>query len=148
MNPRSGPRAGVVLIRPDNPTTTRQRLPYFVGVSADAAGAKGISMNLASIPPGGSSLPHLHDGFETAIYVISGRVLTRYGVGLKESIVSEAGDFLYIAEGVPHQAINLSNTEGAMAVVARNVANEQESVVPYDPREAGATASAAPAADV
>jgi hypothetical protein len=32
---------------------------------------------------------------------------------------------------VPHQPINLSATEPAMAVVARNDANEQEHVVTY-----------------
>jgi uncharacterized RmlC-like cupin family protein len=32
---------------------------------------------------------------------------------------------------VPHQAVNLSDTEPAVAIIARNDANEQERVVPY-----------------
>jgi len=34
---------------------------------------------------------------------------------------------------VPHQPVNLSTTEPAQALVARNDPNEQESVVVYDP---------------
>jgi uncharacterized RmlC-like cupin family protein len=86
------------------------------------------------IPPGASSEPHRHVGYETAIYVLDGRVETRYGTGLQQSVINEAGDFLFIAPDVPHQAFNLSTTEPARAIVARNDPNEQESVAPYDPR--------------
>jgi uncharacterized RmlC-like cupin family protein len=36
---------------------------------------------------------------------------------------------------VPHQAFSLSATEPARAIVARNDANEQERVDPYDPAD-------------
>jgi uncharacterized RmlC-like cupin family protein len=45
--------------------------------------------------------------------------------------VTEAGDFLFVPPGVPHQAVNLSDTEPAVAIIARNDANEHERVVPY-----------------
>jgi uncharacterized RmlC-like cupin family protein len=64
--------------------------------------------------------------------VLEGRVETRYGPGLAQSVVSEAGDFLFIPPGQPHEAINLSHTEPARAIVARNDPAEQENVVPYD----------------
>jgi uncharacterized RmlC-like cupin family protein len=121
----------IITLRPDTETLTRQRLPYFVGISKATAGSKGISMNLVIIPPGGSAEPHFHRDFETAIYLIKGRVETRYGPGLQQSVVNEAGDFIYIPPGVPHQPHNLSETEPAHAVVARNDANEQENVVLY-----------------
>jgi len=123
----------IVTVRPDAETLTRQRLPYFVGISESTVGAKGISMNLVIIPPGGSAEPHLHRDYETAIYLIKGRVETRYGQGLKQSVVNEAGDFIFIPPGVPHQPHNLSATEPAQALVARNDSNEQENVVLYDP---------------
>ena len=85
------------------------------------------------IPPGGAAVPHIRQGYETAIYVLSGRVETTYGPGLRKSVVSGPGEFLYIAADVPHQARNLSDTESAVGIVARNDANEQERVVPYDP---------------
>jgi uncharacterized RmlC-like cupin family protein len=58
-------------------------------------------------------------------------VETRYGDGLAESVVTEAGDFLFIPPGVPHQPRNLSDTEAATAVVARNDPRDEERVVPY-----------------
>lgn len=112
---------------------TRQRLPYFFGISGATAGATGISMNLVIIPAGGTAEPHYHRDYETAIYILKGRVKTLYGPGLSQSVVNEAGDFLFIPPGVPHQPFNLSDTEAAEAIVARNDPNEQENVVPYRP---------------
>lgn len=122
----------VVTVRPVATTMTRQQLPYFFGISASTAGSRGISMNLVVIPPGGSATPHIHRHYETAIYLLKGRVETRYGKGLKQSVINEAGDFLFIPPGVPHQPFNLSQTEAAEAIVARNDPNEQENVIAYD----------------
>jgi uncharacterized RmlC-like cupin family protein len=124
---------GIVAVRPTAEIMTRQHLPSFVGISEATAGAKGISMNLVIIPPGGAAIPHLHRGFETAIYIINGRVETRYGPLLTDSILNQAGDFLYIPADLPHQPINLSKSEPALAIVSRNDPNEQESVVHYTP---------------
>ena len=52
---------------------------------------------------------------------------------MKRSVVNEEGDFLFIPPGLPHQPVNLSATETALAIVARNDPGEQESVVKYDP---------------
>lgn len=129
--------AEIVALRPDETVTTRQRLPYFVGIGRSTAGATGISLNLVVIPPGAAAEPHSHKDFETAIYVLEGRVETRYGRGLAKRKVNRAGDFLFIPAGVPHQPVNLSATDPARAIVARNDANEQESVVPHDPAKDG-----------
>ena len=123
----------IVTIRPTTTTMTRQQLPNFVGISAATAGAKHLSMNLVVIPPGGAAQPHVHRGYETAIYLLSGHVETRYGPGLRNSVIHEAGDFIFFPADVPHQPVNLSVTEPAHALVARNDPNEQESVVTYDP---------------
>ena len=122
---------GIKRIRPDKETATKQNLPYFIGVSRDSAGARGISMNLVVIPPGGTAEPHFHKDFETAIYILEGTVETRFGEGLRESVLTQKGDFLFIPPGVPHQPFNLSPTEPARAIVSRNDANEQENVVLY-----------------
>jgi uncharacterized RmlC-like cupin family protein len=127
------PHRQCITVRPDREVLTRQRLPYFVGISQATAGTKGLSMHLVVIPPGGMAAPHCHRDFETAIYVLEGRVETRYGPGLAQSVVNVAGDFLFIPPDLPHQAFNLSDTEPARAIVARNDPNEQENVVPYDP---------------
>ena len=120
-------------------TSTLQRLPAFVGISGPTAGATAIGMNLVIIPPAATADAHFHDGFETAIYLLSGRVETRYGENLGHTCVNEPGDFLFIPAGVPHQPRNLSDTEPARALVARNTANEQESVVAYEASVASPT---------
>ncbi len=121
----------IVTVRPAETVDTIQRLPNYVGISEQTAGAKGISMNIVVIPPGAKAEPHFHDGFETAIYLIQGNVQTFYGENLAKSVVNQQGDFIFIPDGVPHQPVNLSNTETAIALVARNDPNEQESVQVY-----------------
>jgi uncharacterized RmlC-like cupin family protein len=125
--------AEIITVRPPKDLMSRQGLPQFLGISEQTAGAKALSMYLVVIPPGAAAQPHYHRDHESAIYVLEGRVETRYGPGLKKSVVNEAGDFVFIPPGLPHQPRNLSTTEPARAIVARNDPNEQESVVPYDP---------------
>jgi uncharacterized RmlC-like cupin family protein len=107
----------------------KQDLPFFPGISGKTAGAKGLSLLMVVIPPGGSAKAHIHKGFESAIYLMQGRVETRYGEGLKKSAINEAGDFIFVPPDVPHQPVNLSKTEAAIAIVARNDPEEQEHVI-------------------
>jgi len=120
-------------LRPEAEVMTKQRLPYFVGISGQSVGATGLSMHVVVIPAGGRAEPHSHIGYETGIYVLEGRVCTRWGASLEHETVSETGDFLFIPPGVPHEAINLSDTEPARAIVARNDPAEQDRVEPYAP---------------
>jgi uncharacterized RmlC-like cupin family protein len=128
---QSDDKGKIITVRPDEKVMSRQSLPYFVGISEQSVGATGISMNLIIIPPGGAADAHLHRGYETAIYVLEGSVRTFYGPGLQESTFNQAGDFIFIPADVPHQPTNLSETEPAKAIVARNDPNEQESVEHY-----------------
>jgi uncharacterized RmlC-like cupin family protein len=127
----------VIGLRPDREVMTKQRLPYFVGISGQTVNASGLSMHLVVIPPGARAQPHVHVGYETGIYVLEGRVCTRWGAELEHEVVSEAGDFVFVPPGVPHEAINLSATEPARAVVARNHPAEQDLVEPYEPATKG-----------
>jgi uncharacterized RmlC-like cupin family protein len=125
----------IITVRPAETVDTIQRLPNFVGISEQTAGAQGLSMNLVVIPPGAKAEPHYHDGYETAIYLLEGQVQTFYGENLAKSVVNQKGDFIFIPNGVPHQPVNLSSTEAALALVARNDPNEQESVQVYRPSQ-------------
>ncbi|MEM1369242.1 MAG: cupin domain-containing protein [Cyanobacteria bacterium P01_H01_bin.15] len=125
----------IVTIRPESEVLSKQKLPNFVGISGATTGAQGISMNLVVIPAGGAAKAHFHRDYETAVYLLKGRVKTLYGKGLKKSVINEAGDFIYIPPGVPHQPQNLSSEETALALVSRNDPNEQENVVLYEPAE-------------
>jgi len=128
---RASPR--IVTVRTAEALDSKQALPLFLGVSERSTGAKGISMYKVVIPPGAVAEPHCHKDFETAIYVIKGRVETRFGPGLRDSVVNGPGDFVYIPPDLPHQPVNLSDSEPAEAIVARNDPSEQENVVPYHP---------------
>jgi len=119
----------IVTVRGIETTKSKQALSIFPGISGKTAGAKGLSLLKVFIPPGGSAEPHIHQGFESAIYLVQGKVETRYGEGLKKSVVNEAGDFIFIPPDVPHQPVNLSDTEPAIAIVARNDPEEQEHVI-------------------
>lgn len=121
-------KAEIVVVRPDASVGSKQGIPIFKGISGQNAGARHLSMNKVVIPPGGAARAHRHKGYESAIYLLRGRVKTLYGEHLEKSIINEAGDFLYIPADLPHKPINLSSTEAAEAIVARTDPDEQESV--------------------
>ena len=54
-------------VRPDRALVTRQRLPYFVGISGETVGERGLSMHHIAIPPGGRSEHHAHRLYDNAI---------------------------------------------------------------------------------
>ena len=107
----------------------KQGLDYIPAVSAENVGSSGIWFGMVTIPPGGRTVAHYHEAHETAIYVISGHELEMYsGDQLEVQEICGPGDFLYIPAGVPHVAVNRSQTP-VKAVLARTDPNEQESVV-------------------
>ena len=106
----------------------KQGLDYFAGVSAESAGATGICMHIAVLPPGAEAKPHYHEAHETAIFQIEGSTSFRHGPNLEFTDVVNEGDYVYIPAGVPHQPFNPTNRM-ARALIARTDPNEQESVV-------------------
>ena len=122
----------IVTVRVTEASQSKQALPIFAGISGKTAGSKTLSLLKVVIPPGAAADAHVHKGFESAIYLVQGRVETRYGEGLKKSVVNEAGDFIFVPPDVPHQPYNLSDTELVIAIVARSDPNEQEHTILYD----------------
>jgi uncharacterized RmlC-like cupin family protein len=125
----SSPLPECKLIRPQIPYDGKQGLSYLEGISSESAGSTGIAMMLLTVPPGGRAKAHMHEGHETAIFVLSGEVETFYGPNLEHRIYTKAGDMFYIPAGVPHLPVNRSKTESCSAVIARTDPKEQESVV-------------------
>ncbi|MDB4976826.1 MAG: cupin 2 protein [Myxococcaceae bacterium] len=121
----------VVAIRPHERSDPKRGLRYFEGISAASANTRALAMQRLVIPPGARAEPHSHDGYETAIYILHGRVQTFYGPGLESSLISEAGDFLFLPPEVPHMPVNLSQDDDAIAIIARSFAGEVEPVTPY-----------------
>src|SRR5919199_1790099 len=127
---------GISVIRASPDCRDWNGIHYKVGMSATNVGAKQLSMNVATIPPGGVARAHVHVGFEVMLYILRGRVRHEYGPGLTRVVENQAGDFIFIEPGVPHEVFNLSDAEPVVAVVARSDADEWEHIAPYD-RTAG-----------
>jgi uncharacterized RmlC-like cupin family protein len=115
---------GISVIRGGGNSRTWNNIQYRTGLSAKNVGASKLSMNVATIPPGGVAYAHIHVGFEVMLYILQGRVRHEYGPGLRRSVENAAGDFIYIEPGVPHEVFNLSDQEPVVAVVARSDASE------------------------
>jgi uncharacterized RmlC-like cupin family protein len=127
---------GILTVRGSGLHRTWNNIQYKTGLSAKNVGAKQLSMNVATIPPGGVAYAHIHVDFEVMLYILQGRVRHEYGPGCALSIDNEAGDFIFIEPGIPHEVRNLSETEPVVAVVARSDASEWENIIAYErPRE-------------
>lgn len=123
---------GLWWVRGGGPTNRSWNgIRYKTGLSGKNTSAKNLSMNVASVPPGAIAYAHIHDDFEVMLFILQGRVRHEYGDGLKEAIEHEAGDFIYIEPGIPHEVFNLSDTEPVVAVVARSAADEWDKIINY-----------------
>ncbi|MFN2400073.1 MAG: cupin domain-containing protein [Gemmatimonadaceae bacterium] len=123
---------GITVIRGGVNTREWNGIRYRGGMSSKSVGSRQLSMNVATIPPGGVAYAHIHVGFEVMLYILQGRVRHEYGDGLEKVVENEAGDFIFIEPGVPHEVFNMSDSEPVVAVVARSDADEWEHIVPYD----------------
>lgn len=123
---------GISVIRGSTNCRSWNNIQYKPGLSANNVGSKHLSMNVATIPPGGVAYAHIHVDFEVMLYLLQGKVRHEYGVGLKQTVENEAGDFIFIEPGVPHEVFNVSDSEPVVAVVARSDASEWENIVSYD----------------
>lgn len=128
---------GISVIRGSDICRGWNGITYKTGMSAKNVGSESLSMNVAQIPPGGVAKAHIHVGFELMLYILRGHVRHEYGPGLKTIVENKAGDFIFIAPGVPHEVFNMSETEPVVAVVARSDASEWENIVEYDRNSEG-----------
>jgi uncharacterized RmlC-like cupin family protein len=125
---------GILVIRGSATTRDWNGIRYKTGLSARNVGARKLSMNVATIPPGGVAYAHTHVDFEVMLYILEGRVRHEYGADLAMSVENEGGDFIFIEPGIPHEVCNMSNTEPVVAVVARSDASEWEHIADYPSR--------------
>lgn len=117
------------VVRPGADFLSKQGLSCAPGISAESVGARGIHLQIVTLPPGARANAHKHQGHETAIYVLSGEAAMWFGPKLENHLQVRAGEYLYIPANMPHLPYNPSPTESCQAVVSRTDPNEQESVV-------------------
>ncbi len=122
---------GIFMIRSGGNSRGWNGIQYKTGLSAKNVSARKLSMNVATIPPGGVAAAHIHVDFEVMLYILQGRVRHEFGPALEHAVENQAGDFIFIEPGVPHEVFNVSDTEPVVAVVARSDASEWEHIVPF-----------------
>jgi uncharacterized RmlC-like cupin family protein len=107
------------VVRAGEETASARGLAYGAGISAESAGSRQLCMHVGIVPPGGAAAPHLHDGHESAIYVLEGKAGIDYGDRLEHRLEAGRGDFFFIGAGVPRRPFNLSDTQAVRDRVAR-----------------------------
>ena len=123
---------GIFVIRGGGNVRGWNGIQYKAGLSAKNTRARQLSMNVATIPPGGVAAAHIHVDFEVMLYILHGHVRHEYGPALESVVENQAGDFIFIEPGVPHEVFNVSDSEPVVAVVARSDASEWENIVPFE----------------
>lgn len=121
---------GITVIRGGGSQRGWNGILYKQGMSAKNVGSQALSINVATVPPGAVAYAHIHDGFEVMLFIVQGRVKHSYGEGLTKEVINEAGDFIYIKPGVPHEVFNIGD-EPLIAFVARSAADEWDKIVDY-----------------
>ncbi|MBL0170581.1 MAG: cupin domain-containing protein [Gemmatimonadaceae bacterium] len=122
---------GIFVLRGSGITRGWNGIQYKTGLSAKNVNATKLSMNMATIPPGGVAYAHIHVDFEVMLYILQGNVRHEYGQSLEHRVDNTAGDFIFIEPGIPHEVCNLSDSEPVLAVVARSDASEWEHIVDF-----------------
>src|SRR5262247_2689506 len=87
---------GISVIRGGDSCRDWNGIRYRAGLSAKNVNAKRLSMNLATIPPGGVAYAHVHVDFEVMLYILEGAVRHEYGPSLEHQVDNIAGDFIFI----------------------------------------------------
>ncbi len=122
---------GITVLRGGGTSRGWNGIRYKAGLSAKNVNARQLSMNVATIPPGGVAAAHIHVDFEVMLYILEGRVRHEFGPALEHVVENVAGDFIFIEPGVPHEVFNVSATEPVVAVVARSDPSEWENIRSY-----------------
>jgi uncharacterized RmlC-like cupin family protein len=101
----------------------------------EALKTDGMWAGLVRSEPGMASGWHHHGEYETAIYVVSGRLRMESGPGGSAVDEAEPGDFIHVPKGVIHRESNPLEEEAALVAVR---AGTGEPVVNVDGPDAGA----------
>jgi uncharacterized RmlC-like cupin family protein len=116
------------------PTGDRQLPRGVLGgaeISQATAGASNIYMGVFRVPPASRSRPHYHEACESAVLMLSGSLRVRWGDQLEHELTLEPRDLVYVPPRETHLLENLSDSEPAEYVVARDSPHEDAVVVPW-----------------
>ena len=101
------------------PVISLQGQALLTCVSTATAGSRAIGAGVVIMPPSGMSKAHKHAEHELVVTIVDGWAATFLGEQLEDVSLHGPGDFIYIAAGTPHMAVNLSTEARMLAVEAR-----------------------------
>ena len=87
-------------------------------ITQDMCGTTGLSACMVYMPPGRIARPHLHTKTDIIVMVIEGYAASLIGSDLTP-VYHGPGEFIFIPQGVPHVAVNLSTVSRLIAVEMR-----------------------------
>ena len=100
-------------------------------ISQATTGATNIYMGVFRVPAGAQSRPHYHEACESAVYMLAGSLEVRWGDHLEQTVTIGPGDMVYVPPRETHILRNLSESDPAEYVAARNSPTEDAVVVPW-----------------
>lgn len=118
----------VRIVHSDASYVGKQGLTYGLGITGATAGASGLCLTAATMPPGARARAHYHDGIETAGYIVAGESAILFGERLEHCVISRAGDYFFIPAGLPHAPFNHGDAPCTF-VVAHSAPDDQSGIV-------------------
>lgn len=114
---------------PSGPSYTgRQGFTYLTGLTSATAGSRALCMTVLTLPDGARAKTHLHQGIETAAYIIEGEAEMYFGDRLEHLLRARAGEYVYVPADTHHLVLNRSGAP-CMALVAHSAADDQAGIV-------------------
>jgi uncharacterized RmlC-like cupin family protein len=102
-----------------------------------ALATAGMWAGLVRTEPGMASGWHHHGDYETAIYVVSGRLRMESGPGGSSVEEAEQGDFIHVPKRVIHRESNPVDQEGTLVAVRAGTGEPVVNVDGPEPRDEG-----------
>jgi len=121
----------VKIVKPGAEHDTPRGILGGAELSQATTGATNIYMGVFRVPAGARSRPHYHEKCESAVYMLSGQLEVRWGDHLEQTVTIERGDMVYVPPRETHILQNLSDSEPAEYVVARDSPTEDSVEVPW-----------------
>src|SRR5438309_4697057 len=91
-----------------------------VAISRETAGSTNLYSSIVTTTPGGRTEVHHHGECETSIYILSGRARFYSGEGLRDTVIAEEGDFVYVPAYEVHVEENANTDAPLVVLLSRN----------------------------
>lgn len=115
-------------IRSEKSCVGRQGFAYLASLTGDSAGSRALCMTVLTLTDGARAKTRLHEGIETAVYIIAGEAEISFGERLENLLHVHADGYVYIPADMPHLVLNPSGAP-CRALVAHSAADDQAGIV-------------------